>query len=152
MSYPQKSDTVSLFYKGKLDNGETFQIVEKKEPLMVKIGNSDIPPTLEQTIMEMNIGDSRKIRVPPDEGFGVRQKDLVQVIDSKEMVKNINPKPGMILSLKVEKEGVEQKIPATVIEVADSKITVDYNHPLAGHHLTYHLTLTDINKADDGDK
>ena len=152
MSYPQKNDTVSLFYKGKLDNGETFQVVEKKEPLMVKIGNSDIPPTLEQAIMEMNIGDSRKIRVPPDEGFGARQKDLVQVIDSEEMVKNMNPKPGMILSLKVEKEGVEQKIPATVIEVDDSKVTVDYNHPLAGHHLTYHLTLADINTTGDGDK
>ena len=150
MSSPQKNDTVSLFYTGKLDNGEPFKVVEKEEPLMVIIGNSDIPPTLEQAIMEMKIGDSRKIRVPPDEGFGVRQKDLVQVIDNEEMVKNINPKPGMILSLKVEKEGVEQKIPATVIKVDDSKVTIDYNHPLAGHHLTYHLTLSDINKAGNG--
>lgn len=152
MSHPQKNDTVSLYYTGKLDNGEPFQIVKKEEPLMARIGNSDIPPTLEQAIMEMKIGDTRKIRVPPEEGFGARQKELVQTIDSDEMVKNIKPKPGMVLSLKVEKEGVEQKIPATVIEVDDSKITVDYNHPLAGHHLTYDLTLSDISKAGNGDK
>jgi FKBP-type peptidyl-prolyl cis-trans isomerase 2 len=28
--------------------------------------------------------------------------------------------------------------------VNGSEITVDYNHPLAGHHLTYEITLLDI--------
>lgn len=151
MPHPQKNDTVSVFYRGKLDNGELFKVVKKEEPLEAIIGNSDIPPTLEQAIMEMKIGETRKIRVPPDEGFGPRQKDLVQTIDSEEMIEKINPKPGMILSLKVDKEGDEQKIPATVMEVAGSQITVDYNHPLSGHHLTYDLTLADVIKAgDDG--
>jgi len=149
MSHPQKNDTVSVFYRGNLDNGEVFKVVEKEEPLEVKIGNSDIPPTLEQGIMEMKMGETRKIRVPPDEGFGPRQKDLIQTIDSEEIIKKINPKPGMIISLKIDKDGTEQKIPATVMEVAGSKITVDYNHPLSGHHLTYDLTLTDIIKAGD---
>jgi FKBP-type peptidyl-prolyl cis-trans isomerase SlpA len=148
MSYPQNNDTVSLFYRGKLDNGELFKVVEKEEPLNVIIGNSDIPPTLEQAIMEMKVGETRKIRVSPDEGFGPRKKDLVQTIDSEEMIKKINPKPGMILSLNIDKDGTEQKIPATIMEVSGSKITVDYNHPLSGHHLTYDLTLVDIIKPE----
>lgn len=147
MTSPKKNDTVTLFYKGSLDNGEIFQVVEEKEPLVVKIGNSDIPPTLEQGIMEMKVGQTRKIRVSADEGFGPRQKDLVQTIESEEMIKSVNPKPGMILSLKVDKDGVEEKIPATVIEVDGSKITVDYNHPLAGHHLNYDLTLAAISNT-----
>jgi len=146
MSYPQNNDIISIFYRGKLDNGELFKVVEKEEPLKVIIGNSDIPPTLEQAIKEMKVGETRKIRVSPDEGFGPRQKDLVQIIDSKEMIKKIHPKPGMILSLNVDKDGTEQKIPATVMEVSGSQITVDYNHPLSGHHLTYDLTLADIIK------
>ena len=149
MSHPQNNDTVSVFYRGKLDNGEIFKVVEKEEPLEVIIGNSDIPPTLEQGIMEMKIGDTRKIRVPPEEGFGPRKKDLVQTIDNSELIEKINPKPGMVLSLKIDKDGAEQKIPATVMEVAGSKITVDYNHPLSGHHLTYDLTLAGIIKAGD---
>jgi hypothetical protein len=84
----------------------------------------------------------------PDEGFGPRKKDLVQTIDSEEMIKKINPKPGMILSLNIDKDGTEQKIPATIMEVSGSKITVDYNHPLSGHHLTYDLTLVDIIKPE----
>ena len=144
MPYPQNNDTVSMFYRGKLDNGDLFKVVEKEEPLNVIIGNSDIPPTLEQAIMKMKAGETRKIRVTPDEGFGPRKKDLVQTIDSEEMIKKVNPKPGMILSLNIDKDGTEQKIPATIIEVSGSTITVDYNHPLSGHHLTYDITLVDI--------
>ncbi len=149
MAYPKKNDTVTLYYKGSLDNGEIFQIVEKDKPMEVVIGNSDIPPTLEQSIMEMKVGQTRKIRVSFEEGFGPRQKDLVQTIDSDEMIKSIAPKPGMILSLKVEKDGGDEKIPATVIKVDGSKITVDYNHPLAGHHLNYDLTLAAISKTEE---
>ncbi len=147
MSQPQVNDTVVIAYTGKLDNGEVFTIVEKDKPLQVKVGNSDLPPTLEQAVMQARVGEQCKVRVPPEEGYGPRQKDLVHTMDNQKMVDSLSPKPGMILSLQVDKDGVEEKVPATVIEVKGSMVTVDYNHPLAGHHLTYELTLLDILKA-----
>ena len=42
--------------------------------------------------------------------------------------------------------GDEHKVPATIIEVNNDTVVVDYNHPLAGHHLTYDLTVTAIDK------
>lgn len=146
MSHPQKNDTVALAFTGKLDNGEVFITQEDSNPLLAQIGNSDLPPTLEQEIQNMVVGERRKIRVPPEEGFGPRQKDLVQTIDNPDLIEKLNPIPGMILSLKVEKDGVEQNVPATVIEVEGSRFTVDYNHPCAGHHLTYDLVLVDIKR------
>lgn len=147
MSHPQPNDTVVLAFIGKLDNGEVFITQEESKPLLAQIGNSDLPPTLEQEVQKMVIGEKRKIRVPPEEGFGPRQKDLVQTIDNPKLIESLNPKPGMILSLKVDKEGVEQDVPATVIEVEGTRVTVDYNHPCAGHHLTYELVLVDIQKS-----
>lgn len=145
MSHPTTQKAmVSLALVGKLDNGEIFITVEERDPLHTRIGNNDLPPTVEQTLSEMTVGERRKIRIPPEEGFGPRQKDLLQTIDSQEMVDTLQPKPGMVLALKIDKDGVEQKVPATVISVEGSRITVDYNHPLAGHHLTYELTLLDI--------
>ncbi len=146
MSHPKTNDTVSITYIGKLDNGENFSTIDEKEPLQAIIGNSELPPTLEQAIIGMKTGETQKVRVSPDEGFGPRQKDLIQTIDNQEMIDSLQPKPGMILTLKIEKEGREEKVPATVIEVSGSSVTVDYNHPLAGHHLTYEVTLVDILK------
>ena len=50
----------------------------------------------------------------------------------------------MILSLKLEKDGKDHHVPATVMEVDSENVVVDYNHPLAGHHLTYEITILNI--------
>lgn len=144
MTQPTQNSTVTLAFIGKLDNGETFISVNEQEPLSTKIGSSDLPPTVEQELLKMTVGENRKIRVPPEEGFGPRQKDLLQIIDNQAMIDNLQPKPGMVLSLRVDKDGTEQKVPATVISVEGSQVTVDYNHPLAGHHLTYELKLLGV--------
>jgi FKBP-type peptidyl-prolyl cis-trans isomerase 2 len=144
MSHPAPNSTVTIAFTGKLDNGEVFISVEEQDPLLTKLGNSDLPPTVEAAIIEMKVGDRRKVRIPPEEGFGPRQKDLLQTIDSQNMVDALQPKPGMVLALKIDKDGVEEKVPATVISVEGSQVTVDYNHPLAGHHLTYELHLLGI--------
>ncbi len=134
-------NTVLIAVVGKLDNGEVFYTVPEDKPMRVALGSNDLPPTVENALRSMNTGEVRKIRVPPEEGYGARQKDLLQTIDNQEMVNRLQPKPGMILSLKAEKEGETQAIPATVMSVEGSVVTVDYNHPLAGHHLNYEITL-----------
>lgn len=144
MTQPTQNSIVTLAFIGKLDNGEIFISMNEKEPLNTQIGSSDLPPTVEQELLKMTVGELRKIRVPPEEGFGPRQKDLLQTIDNQKMIDTIQPKPGMVLSLKIDKDGVEQKVPATVISVEGSQVTVDYNHPLAGHHLNYELKLLAI--------
>lgn len=144
MLHPTQNSTVTIAFTGKLDNGEVFISVEEQDPLLTKIGNSDLPPTVEAALVEMTVGERRKIRIPPEEGFGARQKDLLQTIDNQKMVDALQPKPGMVLALKIDKDGVEEKVPATVISVEGSQVTVDYNHPLAGHHLTYELHLLGI--------
>ena len=136
--------TVTIAVIGKLDNGEVFFDASNEKPLTVQLGNNDLPPSVESVIDTMSVGEMRKVRVTPEEGYGARQKDLLQTIDSEEMVKNLKPVPGMLLTLRAEKDGVEQNIPATVIEVNGTEVTVDYNHPLAGHSLTYDIVVLDI--------
>ncbi len=143
MAQPTKNDTVIFTFKAMLDNGEVFLSADADKPAKAVIGNSDLPPSIESELIMMQIGETRKIRVPPEEGYGQRLKELVQTIDNQQLIANLKPKPGMIISLKIAKDGVEQNVPATVMSVDGSKVTVDYNHPLAGHHLTYQITLID---------
>jgi len=94
----------------------------------------------------MKVGEKKKIRVEPEACYGSRMKDLLQEIKRENLGNDIDPKPGMIVSLTVEKEGQSHKVPATVIEVKDNTVTIDYNHPLAGHNLTYDLEVVQIKK------
>jgi FKBP-type peptidyl-prolyl cis-trans isomerase SlpA len=151
MAYPKTNDMVIFTFTGMLDNGEVFIASEKDKPAQAILGNSDLPPSLESGIMAMQVGETQKIRIPPEEGYGQRLKDLVQTIDNQKLVDTLHAKPGMVISLKVDKEGIEQKVPATVMSVEGSLITVDYNHPLAGHHLTYQVTLVEITEKPRAD-
>jgi FKBP-type peptidyl-prolyl cis-trans isomerase 2 len=94
----------------------------------------------------MKKGDTKKIRIAPEEGYGARLKDLLHEIPKSVFGDKVVPKPGLIVSQRVEKDGAEHKVPATIIEVKADTIVIDYNHPLAGHHLTYELTLIDSNE------
>lgn len=144
MNVIQKNSRVTLTFKGKLDNGETFKTVSEKQPLTITIGKNELPPTVENSLVGMRNGETKVIRVPPEEGYGERQKILLHTISKKSFSDKVVPKPGMILSLKLERGGKIEQVPATIMEVTSENVVVDYNHPLAGHHLTYHITIIHV--------
>lgn len=148
MQQVQLNDKVTISYTGKLENGTIFQKINESEPLVVTIGHHDIPPTLEQALLGMSPGEKKLVRLEPDEGYGIRRKDLLQTLDKDIFKDRINPQVGMILSLNVEKDGQNHQVPATVVEVNDTTIVVDYNHPLAGHNLLYDITVVAIHSAE----
>jgi len=147
MKKAQKNDRVTINYIGKLENGTTFQATTESEPLVITIGNLDVPPTLEKAIIGMAAGDRKLVQLEPDEGYGPRRKDLLQTLNRNVISASINPQVGMILSLKVKKDGQEYPVPATVVEVHHDAIVVDYNHPLSGHNLIYDITVISIEKG-----
>ncbi len=146
MSSISKNDQVTISFTGKLDNGDVFMVVTPEEPISITLGQSELPPTVENAVVGMKKGDTKKIRVTPDEGFGHRTKDLLHEVPTASFGSKVTPKPGMIVSQKIEKDGQQLDVPATIIELKDEKVVIDYNHPLAGHHLNYELTILDFQK------
>jgi FKBP-type peptidyl-prolyl cis-trans isomerase 2 len=144
MNIVKENDSVTITFTGKLDNGAVFIEIPVTQPMKITLGDSELPPTVEMAVIGMQKGESKKVRVSPDEGYGPRLKDLLHEVPRTTFGDRIEPKPGMVLSQKVEKDGVEQKIPVTIIEVKEDVVVLDYNHPLAGHHLTYDVTIVGI--------
>jgi FKBP-type peptidyl-prolyl cis-trans isomerase 2 len=147
MKQVEQNDRVTISYTGSLDNGTIFQESNESEPLIITIGNHDIPPTIEQALLGMSAGEKKRVKVEPDEGYGPRRKDLLQTLNRNSLSDRMTPQKGMILSLKVEKDGQTNQVPATVVEVNDDTIVVDYNHPLAGHNLLYDIRVISIEKG-----
>ena len=146
MSSIVKNDEVKITFTGKLDSGEVFITVPAENPITITVGQSELPPSVENAVIGMKKGETKKIRVAPDEGYGHRTKDLLHEVPKTVFGDKITPKPGMIVSQKIEKDGKQHEVPATVIELKDERVVIDYNHPLAGHHLTYELTVLDVQK------
>lgn len=147
MKQVEKQDTVAVALIGTLDNGTVFDTVTESEPRIITIGEKDTPQAIQRIMLGMQVGEMRKVRVEPEDGFGIRRKDLLHTIPIEKFTDKIEPKVGMLLSMNVEKEGVTHQVPATIVEIKEDSVTIDYNHPLAGHPLNYEITVVNITKG-----
>ena len=147
MKKAQFGDIVTIIYDGVLSDGNIFDTSDDSGPLEFQIGSNSVLPGFEDAILDMTEGETRTIQLQQEEAYGPKNKELIQTVDRKNLSPDIDPKPGMILGLTMEKDGVGEKVPALITEVTDDRITVDYNHPLAGRTLIFHLTLQSIKPA-----
>lgn len=139
-----KNKQVLVSLRGCLENGEVFEETPDDLPLSILLGQSRFFPVLEQALEKMRPGDTETIKLAPEDAYGPHHKNLVQVIDLSGTGLNIRPQPGMILSLNMERNGKPEKVPATVVGIAGNKVTIDFNHPLAGKTVIYTLTMHEI--------
>jgi len=124
-----------------VESGEVVEKVPASKPVHLSIGSGRILKAVEAGMLGMNPGETRTIRIQPEDAYGAHHTNLVHDIKRSVFSGRIDPRPGMILSLTIEKNGGNEQVPATVTAVNEETVTVDYNHPLAGKVLTYAVTL-----------
>jgi FKBP-type peptidyl-prolyl cis-trans isomerase len=62
--------TVSVYYTGKLDNGQVFDSNVGKTPMTFVLGGGQMIPGFEQGITGMKVGGKRVVTIPPSLGYG----------------------------------------------------------------------------------
>ncbi len=134
-------DTVSVSYTATLASGEIIEQIPESDPITLTIGSGRILRAVEASLMGLEPGQTKTVQIQPEDAYGPYHASLVQEVPSTVFAGRIDPKPGMVLSLGVEKDGVRQQIPATVLAAGGETVTVDYNHPLAGQAITYTVTV-----------
>lgn len=144
MKRAKPGDSVTIDYEGVLSNGEIFETTAETGALEFTLGTGMVMPAFELAIVGMSLNESKDVILAPKDGYGERQEELLQIIDRQLFGPDVELKVGQILQLNVKKEGVSHQVPATVVELNQDRVTVDYNHPLAGHTLTYKVTLKKI--------
>jgi peptidylprolyl isomerase len=112
-----------------------------KEPLLFTMGNGELIPGLEEAVEGMEEGETKNITIPSDKAFGPHKEEMVQVVDKDRFPADFEVVVGMKLQAQ-NKDG--QTIPLTVIDVSESTMTLDFNHPLAGKELFFNVNVVEI--------
>jgi FKBP-type peptidyl-prolyl cis-trans isomerase 2 len=89
----------------------------------------------------MSLGETKTVIIPSNEAYGSRKDELMFSIDRSQFPPTIEPRIGLILSLRQPDGGV---IHVAVTEVLDNSVTLDANHPLAGKDLTFEIEITEV--------
>jgi FKBP-type peptidyl-prolyl cis-trans isomerase 2 len=140
----QQGDQVVIEYEGKLQDGEIVESSADTGPAEFTVGTGAMHPGFEKALIGMSEGEEKSIVLAPEEAFGPKDETLLHTVSRSVFGEKIQPKPGMVLGMTVEKNGQPQKIPALVTAVAGEDIILDFNHPLAGKTIYYTLTLKTI--------
>ena len=141
MSQAKSGDKVRIHYTGKLDDGTQFDSSEGREPLEFELGGGQIIAGFEQAVEGMSVGESKSVRLEPEEAYGPHHEQLVQQVSRDALPDDIDPKEGMALQSSSPDGQVTQ---LTVTAVTEKSITVDANHPLAGRALSFDIELVEI--------
>jgi peptidylprolyl isomerase len=131
----RSGDTVLVHYTGKLDSGEQFDSSRDREPFAFEVGAGQVISGFEQAIDGLEVGESRTIRIEPDDAYGQRRDDLVLRVPAEQAPDGLTTGDSVLLG------GSQQ---ATVVDITDREVVVDANHPLAGQALTFELELLNI--------
>ena len=92
----------------------------------------------------LKIGDQKKVRVSPEEGYGVTDPKAFQ-----EFPKDKIPAEALKVGAQLMTQGPGgQVIPMRVHEIKDNAVVVDLNHPLAGKVLNFDVKVKDIKTAE----
>jgi len=117
---------------------------EDGEPIVYVHGYGMLVPGLEKALAGLSAGDRKEVVVPPEEGFGERDEELVLEIDRSEM-----PRPESVEigdELVAESPDGEEAV-MRVIDVTPDAVVLDGNHPLAGETLRYSVVVRDVRPA-----
>ena len=134
----ENGKTVTVHYTGTLDDGSVFDSSEGKDPLKFVVGEGKVIKGFDDAVKEMNVGEEKDIHIPCKEAYGEQKADLIKKVPSEQLPKEQKPEVGMVLGVGLPNG---QQIPARIVEVADSEVTIDLNHPLAGKDLNFKLKV-----------
>ena len=140
-----KNTVVTVHYK--LSDAQNNLLEDGQEPIIYLHGGyDDTLPALEKALDGKEAGYKTMIQVEPEEAFGEYDPLLVRVENRDRF-----PAP---LEVGMQFEGMPESADAgeepasdVVTDIADDKVVLDGNHPLAGIALRFELTVTDVRAA-----
>jgi peptidylprolyl isomerase len=141
MTTAKPGDRVKINYTGTLDNGDIFDSSQNRSPLQFVIGGGQVFKDIENSVIGMKVGESKKIHIKATDAFGKRKEELLLSMQREKLPEALELKIGLNLKLKQPDGSV---IPVKVKEITDKKVTLDANHPLAGKDLNFEIELLQV--------
>jgi FKBP-type peptidyl-prolyl cis-trans isomerase SlyD len=132
---------VSINYE--LLNSEGEIIEKTDEPVeYLHGGYQGIFSRVEEALSGKSAGETCDVYLQPDDAFGEYDEQLVQV----EPRSKFPPKIEVGMRFEGAGEGGHTVV-YTVTDIAEDKVVVDGNHPLAGMALRFHCTVNAVRSA-----
>lgn len=141
MAKAERGNTVRVHYMSRLKDGTPIDSSYGSDPLEFTIGGGRMIPGFEEAVVGMSPGETKVATIPPEKAYGNYRDDRVITIGRKDLPDDL--KPGLGMNVEIPgKDGC--MVPAQIISISDTEVTLDANHPLAEQTLTFEIKMIEI--------
>ena len=130
-------------YALKDDEGTLIDQSQPGQPMVYLHGHGNIIPGLEAALAGKLVGETAAVRVDPENGYGEVNPALEQVVPKERFQGVEDLQAGMQFQANTN----EGPVSVRVVKVEDDDVAVDGNHPLAGKHLNFDVTIQEVRAA-----
>ncbi|AAM73115.1 MAG TPA: peptidylprolyl isomerase [Chlorobaculum sp.] len=141
MAQAKKGDKVLVHYTGTYDDGTVFDSSVERGPLEVTIGTGMVIPGFDRALLDMEPGQKKTVNIPVDDAYGPRAEELIAEVPRERIPAEIPLEIGQQLQLSLADGG---EVIVMIVDLTDTTVTLDANHPMAGLDLNFELELVEI--------
>lgn len=133
----------SFHYTLTNDAGQVIDSSAGKEPLTYLHGAGNIVPGLEKEMTGRQRGDVFNVAVAPEQGYGVPDPLMIQVV-AKDAFQGV---ATLEVGMEFQAQTPQGPMSVAIASIDGDQVTVDGNHPLAGQILHFSVEITDVRDA-----
>lgn len=133
---------VTLHYKGTLKDGTEFDnSYNRGEPMTVAVGRGQLIKGFDDAVQGLAEGDTKKFTIPAAEAYGDTDPEAKTVLEKEMFPDDFTFEEGLVVPL-AGPDG--RPFPAVIIDISETTITADLNHPMAGKDLTFEVEVLKV--------
>ena len=136
----ERGSRVTLHYTLSLADGHVVETTREASPATHIMGSGDWLPALEDRLLGLRAGDSRRFEIGAAE-VGAPETPEPQVMPRDEFPPELKLEPGQVIGFALPSG---EEIPGTVLEVSEYEVTMDFSHPLAGWDLVWEVEILEV--------
>lgn len=138
-----KNTVVSIAYTLKDSDGNVLDTAEADAPLAYLHGCGNLIPGMEKALDNRDTGEKFEVVVPPEEGYGTFNDDLVWELDKDQF----EDAGSLELGAQFVMETDDEQVLVEVVDIQDDFVVVDGNHELADETLHFEIEVVDVREA-----
>lgn len=136
----ERGCAVTLHFAIELPDGTVVDSNFDRDPAVLCVGDGTLPEGFERCLLGLRHGAEQRFRLPPEQAFGTGSPANVMTLARHRFPATVTPEPGLVVDFGV----ASGSLPGVVTAVEDERVTVDFNHPLAGRELVFVVAIRGV--------
>ena len=137
----RQGSRVLMHFSLALPDGSEAVSTFGSEPELLVVGEGDLTEGLEMAILGLKKGDRQTLELTPAQAFGSWEEDKLQWMPRKDFSPELTLEPGLAIAFETPSG---EEVPGTITEVGEQRVSIDFNHPLAGVDIVFSVEILDV--------